>query len=149
LQLPGGRLYWTPWTGRTKKMKTSDNPSGVDKELWSWWYGPQKWKHNLEKKAAHKALDIPEDEGMQNVGNKSGMGWKELAILGAIGLGAAGIYKYTPSITQQQQQTTIEQAKPAADVEVKPVSSEFDVFFYDKDGNLIDVPHVSTRVEDD
>lgn len=58
-----------------------------DKEyLYGEFFKPLRWKHRLEEKLAHKSLDIPMDDGMDNVGNKHGLGWKELAVIGGVGL---------------------------------------------------------------
>ena len=73
------------------------NESGTDsiplidkKQLWGWWKDREDVKERLYMKAAHKALDIPDDD-MQINANKSGIG-----ALGAIGIAlAAGI---APSI---------------------------------------------------
>jgi len=45
-----------------------------------------RWHDKLNRRFTHRALDIPDDE-MNNIGNKSGMGWKELAVIGVILLG--------------------------------------------------------------
>ncbi len=59
--------------------------------------------------------------------NVSGLGWKELAVLGALGLG--GYYVAT-------QPNEVPQPIP----QVEPADSAYEVRFYDKDGNLIEVP---------
>lgn len=74
-------------------------PPESDKEkLWGWWYSAKKWQDKLHKSAAHKALDIPEDEmaGIQAnkemVVNNSGMSPAWLLATAVIGLG--GLYLY-------------------------------------------------------
>lgn len=42
------------------------------------------WRNNLEKKATHKALDIPLDDDMGDTNIRTGMGWKELAVIGSL-----------------------------------------------------------------
>lgn len=52
-----------------------------------------KWQNKLAKQVAHKALDEPlldDDEMNVNV-NKTGMGWKELAIIGGMVTGTGSI----------------------------------------------------------
>ena len=48
------------------------------------WAANQRWRDRLARKGAHKALDIP--DGGTHI--STGLGWKELAVLGALGIGA-------------------------------------------------------------
>lgn len=91
------------------------------------------WKDGLHKKAAHAALGLPTDE-MISVSNKSGLDWKMAAVLAAAGLG--GYHLYNQNSNQQT-------ATPSAPAPVSPVDSEYEVRFYDADGNPIQVPHIS------
>lgn len=65
------------------------------------------WREKLAEKVAHKSVDIPMDNQMaiqadNRTTNVQGMGWKELAAIGALGLG--GILGYgavtKPTIVQ-------------------------------------------------
>lgn len=94
------------------------------------------WKNGLHKKATHKALDIPMEEAVNVDNSRVGLGWKELAVIAATGLGGLWLY---------DQRTT----EAPAPTQVAPVDSEYDVMFYDADGNKIDVPHISTRGADE
>ena len=58
--------------------------------------------------------------------------WKEMAVLGASLLGG-GIYSWN-------QKPTAPVVAPA--LPTSPVDSEYDVRFYDKDGNLIHIPQI-------
>lgn len=125
-------------------MESSKESSGIDKQgLWGWWHDSLQWKDKLQKRAVHKALDIPESEEMQNVGNKIGMGWKELAVIGAILLGGYGSYNYFNS------ETTTQQPQAATSQGAGPVDSEYEVRFYDAGGNPVQVPHISARPADE
>lgn len=111
-------------------MRSEDTPTDVDKQtLWGWWYRQAAWRDQLDKRLAHKALDIPEADDMQNVGNRSGMTWRELAVIGVMVLGAGWIAANHMSATQQ----------------TAPEDSEYEVRFFDAEGNPVDVPHVSRR----
>ncbi len=92
------------------------------------------WQDKLCRKASHKALDIPTDDMDLNV--KNGLGWKELAVVGAMVLGAIGVTNYF---------TVPQQGPPTPPAAVSPVDSEYEVRFYDADGNVIPVPHVNQR----
>ena len=99
----------------------------IDKEsLYGRYNEAEDWRSKLHKKLAHKSLDIPLDDEMNINQTKTGMTWKELAIIAAAGIG--GGYVYTnergvdPPVVQQ------------------PVDSEYEVRFYDSSGNLIDIP---------
>lgn len=51
------------------------------------------WRSDLAKRVSHKALDIPMDDDMgdTNITNtKTGMGWRELAVIGSLMCGAIG-----------------------------------------------------------
>ena len=57
----------------------------IDKKfLYGKFESGQEWQNTLNRKAAHKALDIPED--MPITVHKNGLGWKELLAIGAMGM---------------------------------------------------------------
>ena len=105
----------------------------IDKEsLYGKFQRTADWQDKLHKKLAHKSLDIGEQDEMQvdNSRTQLGITWKELAVLAATGLG--GLYMFNqwnqPATPQQQQPT-----------QSAPVDSEYQVRFYDAEGNPIDV----------
>lgn len=54
----------------------------------------REWREKLAEKASHKALDIPMDSALginTNTTNVSGIGWKEMAVVGGGLLGATGL----------------------------------------------------------
>lgn len=116
---------------------TSDPITEPDKEtLWGWWREANKWQQSLHRKATHKALDIPDDMGdiEANKVINSGMGWKELAVLGGLGLG--GLYV----VNDKGEQVPLT-PPPAVVQPAQPIpDSEYEVRFFDKDGNQIMVP---------
>lgn len=95
--------------------------AGTDNEgLFGQWYGPRAWRDRLQRKAVHKALNIPEDfDDMNNVGNRSGMGWKEIVAIGAFLLAALAIWR---------------QPDPQAQ---SPSDAAYEVQFFDGEGNEI------------
>jgi len=117
--------------------------TGIDKQaLYGDFRDSQKWQQNLHRKAAHKSLDIPDGElGNISTTTKTGIG-----ALGAVGIAAAaglptaalcaailfGLGRAAPA------------ALPAAPAAAVP-DTEYDVRFYDKDGKLIEVPHISRK----
>ena len=106
------------------------------------WAEQEDWKNQIHRRGVHKALDIADEmEFQQQIDNskRSGMGWKEMAVLAAALLGGGGMLAYfnqdeTPA-PQQTQQSPFE----------GPYDSEYEVIFYDSDGNVIKVPHISER----
>ena len=111
-----------------------------DKEfLYGKYQAKRDWRNRLASKLAHKSLDIDEDEGVNVDNSRIGIGWKELAVLGLMGLGGAWVY----SNSNSNSNNTTQPAAPAQ--QVGPIDSEYEVRFYDADGNPIDVPHISTR----
>jgi hypothetical protein len=88
-----------------------------------------KWRDDLHRKATHKALDIADEMDFNQTLTRTGMTWKELAVIAAmlLGGGALGMHYF------------------ASERQAPPVDSEYEVRFYDKDGNPIHVPHVSRR----
>lgn len=115
--------------------------------FWDAWTRNAKWRDDLARKTSHKALGVS-DMGDITSSTKSGMGWKELAAIGATLLGVGGLYQwakndttaaFTPppaSAPVSTDQPTPAPPQPAAG----PVDSEYEIRFYDADGNLIDVP---------
>jgi hypothetical protein len=87
----------------------------------------------------HWSLDMPpgEDDVDVRVNKQSGLSWKELVVIAGAGLGGFALL-------------TRDDSAPAPTPVVQPASggpvdSDYDVRFYDKDGNLIDVPHISEK----
>jgi len=96
------------------------------------------WRNNLHRKVAHKSLDIPETEDVNVDNSRHGIGMKELIAIGAMVIGGPLAYAaFTQFMKPEPEQ------KPP--VSVGPVDSEYEVIFYDKDGNKISVPHISKR----
>lgn len=58
-------------------------------QLWGWWHDKVKKDNRLYMKAAHKALDIPEDDMLDasNSHNKTGLTWKEILAIGCVLIG--------------------------------------------------------------
>lgn len=126
-------------------MSDSSNSSPVsdvpDKNtLWGWWREGNAWQQQLHRRASHKALDIPEDMGdiQANKSITSGMGWKELAVLGALGIGGY-------QVTQNTTQNAAPPATPPAAVAGELLDRDYEIRFSDQHGNPIDVPHISER----
>jgi len=92
-----------------------------------------KWQDDLHRKAAHKALDMAEEMGFEQNLTRTGFGWKELAVVAGAVLGGIGLVSH---FSGQNDAPPQQQA---------PVDSDYDVRFYDADGNPIHVPHISER----
>lgn len=125
-------------------MPDNQQPSGdlPDKQyLYGRYRDWEGWRNSLAKKLSHKALDImPDDEMEVNQYHRSGIGWKELAVVAAAGVGGLAAWQHFGSRDDPQ-------APPAAVAPAGPWDSEYEVRFYDKDGTPIDVPHISKRPE--
>jgi hypothetical protein len=118
--------------------------------FWPRWGRNQDWRDKLAKRAAHKSMDIPDDEMQINTDNSR----RGIGALGAIGIAAAaglpgaigagllglGMLQGTGD---RGQGAGAAAAPPAA---VAPIADrEYDVRFFDKDGNLIDIPPLKER----
>lgn len=113
--------------------------------LWPHWLRSQEWRQSLERKATHKALDIPDDD-MQIKVDKSNSN-NGIGALGAIGIAAAASAVPGGALLYQAMQQTgadkavIQTVAPAVPGQPQqPGKAEFDILFYDKDGNQIAVP---------
>jgi len=85
-------------------------------------------RRSRARRLFHWSLDMPpEPDDMDVHVNKSGFGWKELAVIGATVLGGSAMWMQGRDASPS----------PAA---VAPVDSEYEVRFYDADGNVIQVP---------
>lgn len=88
-----------------------------------------KWRSDLAKKATYKALDIPLEDGI-GISVTSGLGWKEIAAGGAILIGS--MFALRPS----------EPAVPTAPApSVSVPDTEYEVRFFDEDGNRLPIEH--------
>lgn len=82
----------------------------VDKQtLYGEFERRQKWRENLAKKGAHKALDIPLDDDM-NMNVRNGIGWKELLVIFGFILGTGGLTGWL--LSQQQEPPALPEAPP-------------------------------------
>ena len=126
----------------------ADVPSDINQRgLWPNWATATEWREKLYKKAAHKSLDIPDDD-VQITNTKSG-----ISTAGAVGIASAiGVPSVVSSAIMGyallNKSDPPEPAPPAPIPVVAPVNpadSAYDVLFYDKDGNPINVPHISQR----
>lgn len=67
------------------------NAGGIDKPgLYGVFQKGDDWKQSLNRKAAHKALDIAEDMPINVRNERHGMGWKELLAIGLLGMAGLG-----------------------------------------------------------
>lgn len=105
------------------------------------WAAADSWRDKLYRRASHKALDIAEDMdfNQQIDRSQSGMSWKELAVIAAALLGTAGLGLHYFG-TDKTETTTTNTTQPAG-----PDDSAYTVKFFDRNGNPIDVPHISQR----
>ncbi len=87
----------------------------------------------------HWSLDMPPEDDDVDVRVNKGIGWREMAVIGAVGLGAAWMFS-------DRSLPTIPSVNPPAK---SPVDSEYEVRFYDASGKVIEVPHISQRQESD
>jgi hypothetical protein len=117
---------------------SSINSEPDKNSLWGWWREGNAWQPQLHKRASYKALDIPEEMGdiQANKSIVSGIGWKELAVLGALGIGGY-------QVTQNNTNTATPPPAPPAAVAGELPDSEYEVRFFDRNGNPIDVPNIS------
>ena len=94
------------------------------KELYGEYLKGEKAKRDLYLRGAHKALDIAEEDmNVSTEVNKIGLGWRELLVVLGTGLAGYGLYNFYNSTSE-------------------PADSSYEVLFYDKDGNQIEVPRL-------
>ena len=86
------------------------------------------WKSKLHKRLAHKSLDIAEDDDIHVNNSRNGLGWKEIATIGALALG--GLHLYNNSSNNNNKTPTQTTA---------PIDSEYEVRFFTEDGKPIAV----------
>ena len=126
----------------TPKGGAADVPVDVnDRTVRPWWHARMEWVNKLDRKLAHKALDIPDDE--MNVDNSR----TGLSASGAIGVAMAAGLPGLVATGLLGYFLTREPAKLPPPVPPAPVDrvEKFDVLHYDSEGNLIRVPHISER----
>ena len=114
-----------------------DTPADVHLPwIWARWGKHQSWTDALHRKAAHKALDIPEEEMIQ--ANRIGVGGGTVAAIAV----CAGLLPIAGMLLGTYLNRPAPAQPPTATV---PKDSEYDVRFYDKNGNEIEVPHISKQ----
>jgi hypothetical protein len=73
-------------------MSGPGNSSDIDKQsLYGEWLRNSRWRDALNKKLAHKSLDIPDPDEMHVDNSRRGLDWKGVAVIVAGALGAAAI----------------------------------------------------------
>lgn len=130
----------------SKSVQNSQVGDGIppndegSKPWWKCWGINQKWRDSLYRKAAHKTLDIPDDDEMPNINSYKGIGTGGLiaVILGmlAAGIGASALTKFlNPAVP-----------KPPAVAPIEP--QQFRVTFKADDGTQIHVQPVESEGSD-
>lgn len=130
-------------TPLTPKDASADTPADMNpRGLWPLWFKQQEWRQKLERKATHKALDIPDDD-MNITQTKVGIGTAgALGIAAAAGLpsmAAVGVLAW--ALLRDKGEPTPPPTPPAVDV----ADTEYEVRFFNAKGELIDIPHISTK----
>lgn len=118
----------------------ADTPKDVNgRSIWPNWANQQEWQNKLHEQAVRKALDIPSDD-MNIVQNKSG-----ISTAGAVGIAAAaGVPSALAAAALAYSMAGNTPEAPVAQPQAVSVSdTEYDVRFYDANGNLIPVEHIS------
>lgn len=119
---------------------SADVPKDVNgRSIWPNWANQQEWQNRVHHEAVRKALDLPSDD-MQIVQNKSGIG-----TAGAIGIAAAaGVPAAVAAAAMAYSMAGGNGELPIPPDPTNVSDSEYDVRFYDANGNLIPVEHIST-----
>lgn len=98
------------------KNETADTPSDVQRGyIWPRWGRNQAWRDKVQEQMIRKSLDIPENDMQVHQSTKNGMGWKELAVIGALvgGAGYAGKTLATSSATATSTPAAVAPAEPS------------------------------------
>ena len=97
-----------------------------------------KWRQQLSKQVAHKALDEPflgdDDEMRIDVDNRkeihSGMGWKELTVIGVLALGTGGVGAASALLLSPKDHGAVD--PPATTAPTEPADTNTDTLFIPK-----------------
>ncbi len=120
-----------------------DDNTETKKNIWQRWGRKQDWQNDLEKKAAYKSFDIPEEDDTNltktntttNTG-ASGGAIAAAALAGGIPATVLAAMVGLSSMRGSQPQA----ATPAAPPAVSVPDSAYDVLFFDAQGNQVAVP---------
>lgn len=84
--------------------------------MWGVWQKTADWQDKLHKRAAHKALNIPEEDVITSTNiTNSGLGWKELLLMAGL-VGGAGFGAY--HLSNGQQAAPVQQVQPSQEDEL-------------------------------
>jgi len=129
-------------------MRThADNGQAADQKriLYGNYLAARKRRSRIYEEAARMALDLPaglEDDDVNIVRQTSaGFGWKELLALAAAGVAAIVAWQLAAPEPSQQ----LAPAPAAAPAYPGPPDSDYEVRFFDAEGNPIHVPHISEK----
>ena len=119
-------------------MGTSkDSPSDINQQdLHALYNDETRAEHAVYMDGARKALGLGKSGGKPmevRTDTRTGMGWKELAVIGATMIGGGALV------------ATFLGDKAPPPAATSPADSEYEVRFFDADGNPIAVPHISER----
>ena len=121
-------------------MADSNSSPTVDPDkskLWGWWYKTKEWQDELHRQASYKALDIPDDMGNisapKTTISKNGLGWPEMAVLTAAGLGGWFLYQ------RNAEPTSTPMPQPTAESVKATAEAEFRFWQRKADGTLVPV----------
>lgn len=118
--------------------------------LYGYWQRSVAWQDDLARKTSYRALDIPMSEGINasrviDARNFSGLGWRELLVIGAMTAGGAWWMSGNPFQTENPSVQPPPAAQPSPDG-IPPLSPnvpledrEYQIIHRDKDGNIINV----------
>lgn len=110
-------------------------------ELYGKFEAGEKRRRRLGHKLAAKALDIADDDEMNIDASRTGITTGGLVC--SILAGGIPATILAALLAWQSMKTPC----PSAPAAAPPADSKYKVTFYDKDGNLISVPHISARKE--
>lgn len=115
---------------------SNDSPSDVNQQdLYSLYNDEARIEHKVYMDGVRKALGLGKSGGKPmevRSSTRNGMGWKELAVIGAIVMGSLFAMRMTsPDVTVP--------VAPAPAVSVP--DTEYEVRFFDIDGNRLSIEH--------
>ena len=119
---------------------SNDSPSDVNQQDLHGLYNDEaRLEHAVYMDGARKALGLGKSGGKPmdvSSSTQNGMGWRELAVVGAIVVGSLfAMHQASPDATTQP--------TPAPQVSVP--DTEYEVRFFDADGNRIPIEHRPIR----
>ena len=116
---------------------SNDNRPDIASSVWATWLSGQRANQQLHARAVHEALDIPENPTGVNSTKFVNSGFGPL---GALGIGLLPLLGASLALFSQRALDPQQSSGPLPPAAAESPSRDYEVRFFDSDGNVIDVP---------